>query len=1152
MENLSENVTALKAMKIPNVADFILFVLAIRKLDRNSRKQFEMEYHELEFPLIDDLMKFGQKHINILRSLGSRSSASSNLRLAQTKRSLTSPRTSLLAAGENIKLFACPLCTEQHRLYLCKKFISMSVDERRDYVKSLSICFNCLGGKHKASACRSRMSCRNCAKGHHTLLCTAKVSQTNSRITSHAASTASNDRTGREECNTNDMSEVTSHSSESNVPNELACPTSHIISQNSIILLGTAIVAVKAASGMFNNVRVLIDPGSQASFITTACQQRLGLPRKQSMVACKGLAENPVTTTKGITSLVIRPRQGGEELVTNAIVIKKITSRQPSALMPDGVRDSFRYLILADPDFHKPGDIDILLGAELYSQIMADGPSIRYEGNPTAWPSIFGYILIGPVKSASNSLNTCANISSCIVTNEERDLGSLLEHFWKIEEIPSDSFASQENDKAESQFKSLHYREENGRYVVPILFKEEFHDGSLGHSQTQALKRYSNLERKLAHDAHLQTEYNKTLREYLTMGHMTSCLWGSGKYLIPHHAVIKESSSTTKVRVVFDASARTSSECSLNDLLLKGPKLHKDIADLILRFRLHAIAFVADISKMYRRILIRPEHRAYQHIVWRPSEHSTLREYELNTVTFGLTSSPYLAMRVLKQLSQDEAERFPLAALILPNDVFVDDLISGSSTSIKAIELIAQLNGLLNRGGFELHKCATYSDDVLRAISPELLQTKVEFSNEEGSNFKILGLCWDPKFDLFSYNVRISSKPPSKRGVLSNLAQLFDPLGWISPVVFWAKHFMQSLWKLNIGWDDDLPSEVIDAWRLFVSQLSLLENVKIPRGALGYEVNDTKNHQLLGFCDASERGYCAVVYLRCGGLQTKGKVHLMMAKTKVAPIKTLTIPRLELMGAVLLTKLMEFVFASLSQKINIESVYAWTDSTTVLAWINTPPQLLKAFVANRIAQISESQVHTVWNHVAGKNNPADSGSRGLLPQKIINNDLWWNAPSWVANSIDQWEVSVLTGRKEELPEMKSVRTNAAVTDKDTIDITFLERYSSLIKLNRVIAYCLRFIAFTKGSSNLSKESNLSAKEISNALKICIKITQLAYFKQDFENLKGGRICSRKLQTLSPFIDAEGCLRVGGRLINSDLSYNRKHPLLLPKEAFLTT
>jgi hypothetical protein len=167
-------------------------------------------------------------------------------------------------------------------------------------------------------------------------------------------------------------------------------------------------------------------------------------------------------------------------------------------------------LILADPEFHKPGEIDILIGAELYSQIMVDGPVIRYEGNPTAWPSIFGYVLIGPVKSACDSLNTHADISSCIVTNDERNLGSLLEHFWRVEEIPNNPPASRDDENAELQFKSLHYREESGRYVVPILFKEESSDGSLGHSQTQALKRYSNLERKLAHDVYLQAEYNKS------------------------------------------------------------------------------------------------------------------------------------------------------------------------------------------------------------------------------------------------------------------------------------------------------------------------------------------------------------------------------------------------------------------------------------------------------------------------------------------------------------------------------------------------------------------------------------------------------------------------------------------------------------------
>ncbi|XP_058827527.1 uncharacterized protein LOC131687455 [Topomyia yanbarensis] len=272
-------------------------------------------------------------------------------------------------------------------------------------------------------------------------------------------------------------------------------------------------------------------------------------------------------------------------------------------------------------------------------------------------------------------------------------------------------------------------------------------------------------------------------------------------YHLPHHAVIREESTTTKVRVVFDASCKTSSGKSLNDALLVGPIVQDALRSIIMRSRIHPVMLIADIKQMYRQILVDERDTSVQCIVWRASPDDSLDTFKLKTVTYGTASAPYLATRVLQQLADDEQDAFPEAADVLRKDFYVDDLISGRSTVAETIKLRNQLDSLLAKGGFELRKWASNEPTVLEDIPEEnrALQQSVDLDRDQC--LKTLGLHWEPSTDVLRYKIKIhlpeTNASLTKRMALSYIAQLFDPLGLVGRVVTTAKLFMQMLWTLK-------------------------------------------------------------------------------------------------------------------------------------------------------------------------------------------------------------------------------------------------------------------------------------------------------------------------------------------------------------------
>lgn len=552
----------------------------------------------------------------------------------------------------------CVICSSDHYLWGCPKYISQTAQQRYALISKHGRCFNCLGA-HRVSDCRSTKRCTKCGRRHHTTIHRQSVSNKENRPVSTGTTKPSDIIT---------TSAQTLH----------AATTSGYTS--SCILLATAQVVINnCKSGRSLKVRALIDQGSEVTLLSERVVQTLRLPRTTSTIPLVGVGGHSPNKTHGYTSFKVTSiHENMEEFELSAHILPKITSSIPSVPIHSTHWPHLEELTLADPNFFQPRPVDLLIGADVYSRIIKEGMKKGPDDAPIAQLTAFGWILSGPT-----TLRRRTQPSHSYHVAMEPQLYNLISKFWLLEEVPTvqATLQSPEYQECEDHFQNTHSRDSNGKYVVCLPFKKSTH--LLGNSRHKASRMLISLWNKFRTDVEYAQTYVNFMSEYEDLDHMKLVAENQPEpqpnYYLPHHGVQNAHSTTTKLRVVFNGSSSTTSKISLNDILHTGPKLQLDLLDVLIRFRQFRYVFSADIQRMYRQIKVHPQDWRFQRILWSQSaEH--IKTYELTTVTYGLACAPYLALRTMAQLVEDEKHNFPLAVPCLTKGRYVDDVFGGSDS----------------------------------------------------------------------------------------------------------------------------------------------------------------------------------------------------------------------------------------------------------------------------------------------------------------------------------------------------------------------------------------------------------------------------------------------------------------------------------------
>ncbi|XP_046399989.1 uncharacterized protein LOC124166503 [Ischnura elegans] len=492
------------------------------------------------------------------------------------------------------------------------------------------------------------------------------------------------------------------------------------------VLLSTAVIQVRDKTGRWVNCRALLDSGSQTHFITEHCAQLLGAQKKRKHIPLQGFNSITSSTTHSV-DIEIKSITTDFTAKLNCAVLPKITGNLPTTLISCKKLGLPRNIQLADPTFNEPQKINILIGVELFCKLLLPEQNPRPGPYPVLQNTKLGWILSGEYKRDPDQVNLTQQLT--LLARSDSTLEQQLSKWWDIEEMEQ-PVHSKEEQLCEQHFTTHTVRDDNGRFIVRLPTKNGTEN--LGDSRETALLRFYQIERRLERNIALKKDYTNFMQEYEELGHMIlSTEEGGVNYYLPHHPVFKEVSSTTRLRVVFDASTLTTNGTLLNDMLLVGPTIQQDLWSIAMRFRFHPVALTTDISKMYRQILMHPEDQGLQRVLWRKDPNEDLREYKLTTVTYGTAAAPFLAVKCLQELAMRERENYPEAAEVLTRDFYVDNGLTGSDTPESAIKLQRELQELLELGGFQLRKWCSNDRKVLEAIPTQLKELNHSLADDD-------------------------------------------------------------------------------------------------------------------------------------------------------------------------------------------------------------------------------------------------------------------------------------------------------------------------------------------------------------------------------------------------------------------------------------
>ena len=521
------------------------------------------------------------------------------------------------------------------------------------------------------------------------------------------------------------------------------------------------------------------------------------------------------------------------------------------------------------------------------------------------------------------------------------------------------------------------------------------------------------------------------------------------------------------------------------------------------------------------------------------------------------------------------------AAVFIRENFYVDDGLKSASTVSDAVEIIQKGTEMCKPAGFRLHKFSSNSKDVLQAIPPDERSKEVkeiDLKNAMLPPERVLGVEWNVENDAFQFRIQLKDKPLTRRGILSTVSSIYDPLGFAAPFLLRGKKILQFLCKDNLGWDDPIPNVLRSQWERWRGELRLLESLEVPRCFKPEGMQELKKVELHHFSDTSTEGYGQCTYLRLVDNNNLVNCSLVIGKARVTPLKPVTVPRLELTAALVSVRVSSMLSRELRYN-GVEEIFC-TDSKVVQSYISNDARRFHTYVANRVQQIRDHTKPTQWKYVESEHNPTDDASRGLSPKNLTRSSRWIRGPDFLWEHHDSWKnvgddtPEALSSDDKEVKESSALSTTAKAKERLASILQRLQYFSDWFCAKRAIANCIRYIKILQArvqrrksrETDCSKvaEGTLTVEELKRIEQMIVKLTKSEAFVEELTVLKDRPSKAKEepsergrrrtntlprtspLYRLDPFVESQGLLRVGARIREASIAYEVKHPLKLPR------
>ena len=1032
----------------------------------------------------------------------------------------------------------CVVCGEDHRVGRCEKFQSKSVGERRALARQYELCYNCLGVRHKQRDCKSKFKCRTCGKAHHTLL--------------HPMSA---ERDARPNSN------PPSNPDEKRKP-ETAKPggeSSGLVrsGKETRVALPVCAVQVRAPdTGRTLKAYALLDPGSTATFCSKELARRLGARGKATSLELSTLNEAKKRQQTESVRLELIDEWGN--------CVHALGQVYTQATIPVGKRnvlakaDVERYPHLAQLSLPsvEPDEVSLLIGQNNSDCLCPLEVASGEAGEPYAIRSKLGWSCHGALEESNvtrdeNAFNIGAQVQECCTELQEK-----VDRLWELEaNVYDDAKAMSVSDKKVLELWQGTTTFEEGRFVMAIPFKED--KPQLPSSTAMAESRLASLKKKLERNPDLRKQYVERMQDVIQKGYAETVPAAELRrcdgrvWTIPHHAVINPNKS--KIRIVYDCAAKTEGQ-SLNNHVYQGPDQVQKLVGVLLRFRLGKIGISADIAEMYYQVAVKEEDRDALRFLWWPGGNLERKPqvYRMTRQVFGGTWAPSCCTTALQYAVNRFDESNSQEKTRVLQSFYVDDYLRAEDCPEQLKTNSLKLQESLAKAGFKLTKWNSSNPKVLTDMKEENISPVAQgLCLGESMPDRALGVMWFVKEDELGYKTTVKKNPYTKRGILSTLSSVYDPLGVASPFILKARLLVQELCRKQVTWDEEVQEEYKRSWDKWMKMLPEINGLVVPRCAAA--PTQVKIAQLHHYCDASSLAYGVASYLVTQDKDGTKTSMLMMAKSRLAPIKTLSIPRLELLACTLGARQDQLIRREVSEIVNLEPSQWWTDSMIVLQYIKSNDKRFQTFVANRLEVIREHTSPEQWHHVDTSINPADDCSRGVNPERL-RKSRWLNGPEELTSEHEfNWPLSQVEQLSADDEELKKTQVTVLTSnsEKKSPIRTLLDYYSDWHAACRGLAWlrlCGKVLA-----KRLKPRNKLLAADIDEAEVCLLREAQHEVFSAELTELKGDGVVSKssKLTPLCPLLSSN-LIRTGGRIDRAPVGWQVRHPIILPEKHPVTT